>query len=98
MDENRINEELDYDAFAENLLAMGCPEEFQAALKKENIHMSMDEMSQFFLQLADAIDGDGELSLAQLDEVAGGRNVVTDIGTQALARAVVHQSRRAAKR
>ena len=75
MDENRIKEVFSDEAFVKGLLELDAPEDVQAALKEKGLDFTVGEI----MQLHDAINkaaekaGEGgELSLDQLDDVAGG--------------------------
>ena len=76
MDETRIKAVFSDEAFVKALLELESPEEAQAALKEKGLDFSTDEL----VALRDALlkmsekagENGGELSVEDLDEVAGG--------------------------
>ena len=76
MDEKRMKEVFSDEAFVKELLSLKSPEEVQEVLKKKGIEASIEEV----LGLQDALlkaqekarGNGGELSMDDLDEVAGG--------------------------
>jgi len=75
MDENRIKEVFSDEAFVKGLVELETPEEVQAALKEKGIELTVDEIMQLrdgLIKAAEKVGEGGELSLDQLDDVAGG--------------------------
>jgi hypothetical protein len=68
MDQKRIKEVLSDETFVKELSKLENVEEIQDAFKKKNLYFSIDELNKFNEQFISK----GELSLDQMDEVAGG--------------------------
>ena len=79
MDNHRIIEVFSDETFVKELLEMDSPAQVQAALKQKDIDMTEDEIlvlrDEIVRQAQKLADG-GELSLEELDEVAGGGALV----------------------
>jgi len=90
MDEKRIKEVFSDEVFVKGLLELEAPEEVQAALKTKDIDFTMDEIMRLHDELVKTgkkADENGELSLEQLDDVAGGLDPIS--GTALLIFALV---------
>ena len=76
MDEKRIKEVFSDEAFVKALLGLESAEEAQAALKEKGLEFSTDELvalrDALLKMSAKAEANGGELSVEDLDEVAGG--------------------------
>ncbi len=75
MDESRVKEVFSDEEFVKGLMALEEPAEVQAALKEKGIEMTEDEVVQLrdvIVKLAEQAGENGELSLEQIDEAAGG--------------------------
>ena len=80
MDEKRMKEVFSEKAFVERLLELDDPVEVQAALREKGVDLTEGEIIVIrdeIARLADKIGESGELSLDQLDEVAGGSVTIT---------------------
>ena len=73
MNQERINEVLSDEIFIKQLLQMETVEEAQAAFKSKGIDFSLEELKKI-KELRES-DLSGDLSLDQLDDVAGGSAV-----------------------
>jgi len=73
MNQERINEVLSDEIFMKQLLQMETVEEAQAAFKSKGIDFSLEELKKI-KELRES-DLSGDLSLDQLDDVAGGSAV-----------------------
>lgn len=78
MDQKQIERIFSDEAFVASLLNMDTAEEVQAALKRKGITFSIEEIYQIRNGLMACANG--ELSEAELDEVAGGILISTIIG------------------
>jgi len=75
MDENRIKEVFSDEAFVKGLVELETPEEVQTALKEKGVELTVGEIMQLrdgLIKAAEKAGEGGELSLDQLDDVAGG--------------------------
>ena len=80
MDETRIKEVFADEAFVRQLFSLETPEEAQAALKAKGIALSIDEIQKLRDLLLRASQEGDELSVEQLDNVAGGYlDIITGI-------------------
>ena len=75
MDQKRMQEIFSDEAFVKGLLALETPAEVQAAMKEKGLDLSESEIMQIGEQINRRIEngtGSDELSIDQLDDVAGG--------------------------
>ena len=84
MDANRIKEVFSDEAFVKSLLELENPAEVQAALKEKGIDLSESKIMEMRDQIAAHIENGttpDELSLDQLDDVAGGLFITMTVTT-----------------
>ena len=84
MDEKRIKEAFADEMFVKKLLELEEPAQVQAAFKEKGIELTETEVIAFrdeAVRLAEKIGLNGELSLEQLDEAAGGVFVSSTVAT-----------------
>ena len=80
MDETRIKEVFADEAFVKQLFSLETPEEAQAALKTKGIEISISELVDLKDRLLRMTQEGDELSVEQLDNVAGGYlDIITGI-------------------
>jgi len=75
MDQKRMQEIFSDEVFVKGLLALETPAEVQAAMKEKGLDLSESEIMQIGEQINRRIEngtGSDELSIDQLDDVAGG--------------------------
>ena len=84
MDENRIKEVFSDDAFIKNLLEKENAADVQTALKEKDLSFSLDEINEIRDKLIEISDQKSELSLEQLQDVAGGSATAAVIGVVGL--------------
>ena len=85
MDENRIKKVFSDEAFVKSLLEKENAADVQAALKEKNLEFSLDEINEIRKKIIEMSSSDSELSLDQLQEVAGGSiSAATVIGVAGL--------------
>ncbi len=79
MDETRIKEVFSDEALVKRLLTLEEPEDVQTALKEKGLEVSMEEvlalgeyMTSYMEKLAQSGERNGELTVEQLEDVAGG--------------------------
>ena len=90
MDDKRVKEVFADEVFVKKLLALETPEEAQAALAEKGIEFSREEILGFRDMLMKALEKTkegGELSLDDLEEVAGGV-MISAAAAQVVIRAV----------
>ena len=86
MNEQHMKEIFSDEAFVKSLFALETAEEVHAALKEKDVELSVEEINEIHDNLLKCVDENGELSLEQLENVAGGSVIVGVLG---LATAVV---------
>ena len=75
LNKEQIEKVFSDEAFVKSLLELDEPQDVQAALKEKGVEMSLEEVKQLGAQISKAIEAKQngeELSLEQLDDVAGG--------------------------
>ena len=83
MNDQHIKEVFSNEAFVKELLELETPEEVQAALKEKDIDMTEGEIIALrneIIKLAEKVQSGEELSLEQMDEVAGGGILAIGMG------------------
>ena len=75
MNEQRMKEVFSDEAFVKSLFALETVEEVQAALKEKGVELSLEEINGIHDRLLVSINENGELSLEQLENVAGGNSL-----------------------
>ena len=78
MSKERMNEVMKDEAFVKGLLELETPEEVQKAFAKKGVTVSVDEIMQLKAALVKVAEKGGDLSMAEMDEVAGGSPVLLD--------------------
>jgi len=73
---NHIKEVFSDPAFVGELFAMESPEDAQAALRAKGVELSLEELKEVNEILSTKLSENGELSLDDLDSVAGGGPVL----------------------
>jgi lactobin A/cerein 7B family class IIb bacteriocin len=72
MNEAHIKELFENNEFVQSILELETPEEVQAALAKEDVDISLEEVQQIYNILANHTAGDQELTEEELESVNGG--------------------------
>ena len=78
MSKEKIKEVMSDKAFVEGLLKLETPEEVQKAFAKKGVTVSVEEIMQLKAALVKVAEKGGDLSMAEMDEVAGGSPILWD--------------------
>ena len=89
MSETRVKEVFSDEAFVEKLFSLESPEEAQALLKEQGLELSVEELNTINEQLKAKLEAGGELSLDNLDNVAGGGVLATTAAIVGIAAGIV---------
>jgi len=76
---NRIKEVFSDEVFVGELFAMESPEDAQAALRAKGVELSLEELKEINEIFSTKLSENGELSLDDLDSVAGGSSIALAI-------------------
>jgi len=72
MNEQHIKEVLSDEAFVGALIKLETAEDAQKALKEKGVDVSVEELNKIREQMMKLAESDGELTLEQMDDAAGG--------------------------
>jgi lactobin A/cerein 7B family class IIb bacteriocin len=80
MNEAHIKELFENQEFVQSIMELETPEEVQAALAKEDLDISLEEVQQIYNILANHVVGDQELTEEELESVNGGMIIAMILG------------------